>query len=323
MAAAKLAPATAAESSAVRRLPRSPAALALAAGTLAAAAALAGLSLRWWRRRMRREELAALFERVRTASKPVLLAVSNASSSDFSTKNVSKYLKQRGMLPSGDLLRDARALVLLLEDAAAKKGGERRGLHFGHELCRGVIARKRLDALFPEIKDNYVQQPLDYGRNSRYGDKWRISCYLVVMENWKPKIQPHEPMLRCLGPVMHECVAKFEQWYCTMRCYQPGSRRFSVMNAFVTRYRPIHEEDQLKKHIDGANVDGSVILALPTDDPFEGGALHVWDGKPKQELVYTMAPGDCMFLDTRIWHQAKPITSGTRWALVLFLRLER
>ena len=29
-------------------------------------------------------------------------------------------------------------------------------------------------------------------------------------------------------------------------------------------------------------MDGSCILALPTDEPFEGGALHVWDGKPKQ-----------------------------------------
>lgn len=38
-------------------------------------------------------------------------------------------------------------------------------------------------------------------------------------------------------------------------------------------------------------MDGSAILALPTDEPFEGGALHVWDGKPKQELVYKMAPG--------------------------------
>ena len=74
---------------------------------------------------------------------------------------------------------------------------------------------------------------------------------------------------------------------------------------------------------DGANVDGSVILALPTDEPFEGGALHVWDGKPKQELVYTMDAGDCIFLDTKIWHQAKPISCGSRWALVLFLRLEK
>lgn len=37
---------------------------------------------------------------------------------------------------------------------------------------------------------------------------------------------------------------------------------------------------------DGANVDGSCILALPTDEPFEGGALHVWDGKPKQVTFF-------------------------------------
>merc|ERR1712118_550908 len=93
------------------------------------------------------------------------------------------------------------------------------------------------------------------------------------------------------------------------------------MNAFVTRYRPIPDEDQLKRHIDGANVDGSVVLALPTDDPCEGGALHVWDGKPQKEFVYRMEPGDILFLDTRVWHQAKSITSGTRWSLVIFLKL--
>ena len=71
-----------------------------------------------------------------------------------------------------------------------------------HAVCRftclvvKVIKPKRLQNLFPEIKNCYVQQPLDYGRYSRYGDDWRISCYLVVMENWKPKIMPHEPMLR-------------------------------------------------------------------------------------------------------------------------------
>mmetsp|Transcript_102109 Transcript_102109/g.285077 ORF Transcript_102109/g.285077 Transcript_102109/m.285077 type:complete len:172 (+) Transcript_102109:2-517(+) len=163
-------------------------------------------------------------------------------------------------------------------------------------------------------------QPLDYGRNSRYGDKWRISCYLVVMENWKPKIMPHDPMVRCMGPVMDACVEKFREWHCRRRAL--ASAEVSVMNAFVTRYRPIQEEDQLKRHIDGANVDGSVILALPTDDPFVGGALHVWDDRAGQhELVYQMRPGDVVFLDNAVWHQAKPISSGTRWALVLFLRV--
>lgn len=221
-------------------------------------------------------------------------------------------------MPSGDLLRDARALVALVE---SHQGGRKAA--FGHELLRHTIDPKRLDRLFPDIKASYVQQPLDYGRNSRYGDNWRISCYLVVMENWKPKIMPHEPMLHCLSDVMYECVAKFEKWYSLLRGYRPGVVSFSVMNAFVTRYRPIHGEDELKKHIDGSNVDGSVILALPTDEPFEGGELHVWDGKPRQELVYKMTPGDCIFLDTKIWHQAKPISTGSRYALVLFLRLDK
>jgi quercetin dioxygenase-like cupin family protein len=48
----------------------------------------------------------------------------------------------------------------------------------------------------------------------------------------------------------------------------------------------------------------------------------VWDGRPEQqEFVYRMRAGDVIFLDNGVWHQAKPITSGTRWALVLFLRV--
>ena len=84
------------------------------------------------------------------------------------------------------------------------------------------------------------------------------------------------------------------------------------MNAFVTRYRPKPDEAELKKHIDGANVDGSVILALPTDEPFEGGKLKVWDGRPTVLHEYAMAPGDCIFLDARVWHQGCAITSGAR-----------
>lgn len=50
---------------------------------------------------------------------------------------------------------------------------------------------------------------------------------------------------------------------------------------------------------DGANVDGSCILALPTDEPFEGGALHVWDGKPKQ--VTWMFLGKWVLWMVRCW----------------------
>ncbi|CAE7270281.1 rib4 [Symbiodinium sp. CCMP2456] len=259
-----------------------------------------------WRKRSaaaEEREIAALFRQLQDLSKAVCMVVSDARSTSFSQRNLAKYLTQRGLEPSGQLLQDAKVLVSVLRDDALQKAnsGAERGRAFAHELKKSAVDRQRLVNLFPDIKASYVQQPLDYGRNSRYGDQWRISCYLVVMENWKPKILPHEPMLRCLGSVMSDCVDMFEDWYCQLKGYRLGSKKFEVMNAFVTRYRPVHGEDELQKHIDGANVDGSVILALPTDEPFEGGALHVWDGKPKQELVYTMDAGDCIFLDTKIW----------------------
>mmetsp|Transcript_6182 Transcript_6182/g.17165 ORF Transcript_6182/g.17165 Transcript_6182/m.17165 type:complete len:351 (-) Transcript_6182:67-1119(-) len=270
-----------------------------------------------------------LLQEVAQKSKAVLYVVSNKTSDKFSLPNLTKYLRMKGVevfegsTPEDTIEVNALRLLQLLDSTASGPGSKPRaapGAPLHHELIEEGVARADLDARFPAMKDAYVQQPLDYGRNSRYGDKWRISCYLVVMENWKPKIEAHPAMVECMGPVMDKCTDAFARWYCGIKSL--ASIDVSVMNAFVTRYRPVHEEDQLKKHIDGSNVDGSVILALPTDDPFEGGELYVWDGKPQKEYVYRMNPGDLLFLDNAVWHQAKPITSGTRWALVLFLRLQ-
>lgn len=262
----------------------------------------------------RDKRLAALLARVLSVSRAVMLLVTNSDGSAFAPKSLSSYLKKKKLPVSEDLEENATTLVAHLEsegDSAA------RGLR--HECLRSVISPERLATLFPEIKAAYVQQPLDYGSHSRYGDKWHISCYLVVMDSFVPKIQPHFPMLRVLGPVMNECCRAFEAWY---KGLFDSTVQVRVMNGFVTRYRPIHGEDQLKKHIDGVDVDGSVILALPTDEPFEGGSLRVWDGPKKQEFNYSMLPGDIIFLDRMIWHQGLPISTGTRYALVLFLAFE-
>lgn len=308
------------------------AAAKFAAATIAIFAAAA-----WLRRRRSKEEqgealqapdaavetrLLELFDAVKLRSKGVCYIVSNKANSAFSPSNLASYLRQKKLEPySGtapaDVAWNAELLVELLE----RKGDTCRSLAstMRHCLMRERIDSAKLLELFPSMKAAYQQQPLDYGRNSRYGSNWRISCYLVVMENWKPKIEAHRPMVDCMGGVMHECVGHFERWYCDLKRLE--SAKATVMNAFVTRYQPVQDEDQLEKHIDGANVDGSLILALPTDDPFEGGKLMVWDGRPQQELSYEMAPGDMMCLDNAVWHQAKPISCGTRWALVLFLRL--
>ena len=90
--------------------------------------------------------------------------------------------------------------------------------------------------------------------------------------------------------------------------------------------------------MDGAGkVDGSIVVALPTNDPFKGGGLTFWD---KDEIHYDTRAGDVAFIDRyvttivflslsdewmdcrAVWHQADPITKGTRWALVIFYKVE-
>jgi len=279
------------------------------------------------------EELRLVLLAIKSLSKSTYLMVSDAKGERFSERGLASVVRQRGLVVEKEASTRTLAEALASDLDVSKRRGAAAyappasGRRLRHALVRGGVDGAVLRAKFPAMRDAYIQQRLDYGRHSRYGDSWRISCYVVVMASAKPRIAPHQPMVDCMGDIMDACVALFEQWY---------SRHFhraataSVMNCFVTRYRPRHDEDQLKKHIDGANVDGSVILALPTDDPFDGGDLKVWDGPPtgsdRQPPLFHYAdlrPGDAILLDGRLWHQAMPITSGTRYALVLFLKLRR
>ncbi len=129
----------------------------------------------------------------------------------------------------------------------------------------------------------------------------------------------------------------------------------SRLMTFVTRYTPRPNENALLKHVDGAGkVDGSVVVALPVDrwtgggydeNSFEGhgGGLTFWDGRRAErrrdgsdvggggargegdleEIVYDTRSGDVAFIDRAVWHQANPITKGTRWALVIFYKVEK
>lgn len=269
------------------------------------------------------EKLRLLLLTVKGLCKATYLIVSDAGGERFSHRALATVARKRGLKAEGTTRVLAEALVNDLEHS--KRGGAAAyaptGRKLRHALVRTGIDGTLLWAKFPAMRDAYVQQPLNYGRHSRYGDKWRISCYLVVLENAKPKTLPHQPMVECMGEIMTACVRLFEQWYCYhFSCCAEAL----VVNCFVTRYRPKHDENQLKRHIDGANVDGSVILALPTDDPFQGGQLRVWDGANQQQFDYPdLRPGDAILLAGRIWHQAFPITCGTRYALVLFLQLRK
>ena len=95
------------------------------------------------------------------------------------------------------------------------------------------------------------------------------------------------------------------------------------LQSFVTRYRPLPGENTLAKHVDGITIDGTVVVGMPTDTPFDGGGLTIWEGHPDEPLAthnFPMRPGDVCFLDKLVWHQANPITTGERWAIVIFYR---
>lgn len=285
-------------------------------GALSASALVVGLALRRAKRR-RDEELHLVLLSIKHLCKSTYYMVSDAKGERFSERGLASFARKHGIAP-GATLDTARAVLRLLETRRSSVDGVVGPINrrLRHALVRGGVDGALLSAKFSAMRDAYVQQPLDYGPHSAYGDKWRISCYLVVLDKWKPRIDAHPPMVACMTDVMRSCVDLFEQW---ASARQGATVTVRVMNCFVTRYRPRTHENQLKRHIDGANVDGSVILALPTDEPFQGGALKVWEAK--REFLYPdLRAGDAILLDARVWHQALPISQGTRYAMVLFLK---
>ena len=108
-------------------------------------------------------------------------------------------------------------------------------------------------------------------------------------------------------PLLNACNDIFYEWYVQQH---PAVKKLSKrkrlgverLMTFVTRYTAAPGEQALLKHIDGAGkVDGSVVLALPSDpvSPFEGfgGGLTFWDGGGKQVLDYDTRCGDLAFID--------------------------
>lgn len=163
--------------------------------------------------------------------------------------------------------------------------------------------------------------------------EWKISCYLEVMSGGIPCTNPNLELLGAFTPLLDTCNDLFKHWYRQQHaCNRPlkMNKELNVkrLMTFVTRYTPNPGEQALLKHVDGAGkVDGSIVVALPVDrwsgsnNAFEGGGLTFWDGKDNgrpREIHYDTRSGDLAFIDRAVWHQADPITKGTRWALVIF-----
>lgn len=159
------------------------------------------------------------------------------------------------------------------------------------------------------------------------------------MQGGIPCTNPNLNLLNTFTPLLDTCNDLFVHWYRQQHsCNRPnmksgGAKDIEVkrLMTFVTRYTPNPGEQALLKHVDGAGkVDGSIVVALPIDrwsdieetNTFKGGGLTFWDGrdgnKRPLEMHYDTRSGDLAFIDRAVWHQADPITKGTRWALVIF-----
>ena len=180
------------------------------------------------------------------------------------------------------------------------------------------IKEKWLDELFPSLQKYFVPQAAVKYK----GVDWKISCYMELEDSFISgayKVKPAIQLLENCRPLLDKCDALFGDWY--RHCYGFKKAKPYRVHSFLTRYLPLKDQDQLKKHIDGKHLDGSVVVRLPSN--CTGGQLKVWDGKPVQEFLYEMNSGDVVLLDRAVWHQALPVTQGIKWALVVFYKVDR
>ena len=201
-----------------------------------------------------------------------------------------------------------------------------RWLALRHAAVESAVAAPTLEAAFDAIRAAFAPQQVDYS-NTAYGkDHWKLSCFMEYSNGvaaGRIDLAKGAPMLAACAGILGECDAAFLRWYATLHPVPRGaSRALTRLQSFVTRYRPNPDETHLPRHIDGANVDGSLVLSLPTYEAFEGGGLTVWDGDGEREVFeYPLAAGDAAMLDSRVWHQSNPITAGERWVIVVFYQV--
>jgi hypothetical protein len=227
-----------------------------------------------------------------------------------------------------------------------------------HLVIPQAISPDYLDSLFPQLLQDFQPQTVIYNGGIAQIKKWKISCYLEVMQGGIPCTDPNIPLQQLFLPLLDTCNDLFLEWYrqqhaCNNNVNRTTTRtpkRCHRIMTFITRYTPNPGEQALLKHVDGAGkVDGSVVVALPIDrwsapyhvNSFEGhgGGITFWDGKeevivndysmPEERMQqrrprlihYETRSGDIAFIDRAVWHQADPITKGTRWALVIFYKV--
>ena len=161
-----------------------------------------------------------------------------------------------------------------------------------HKVLRGDeegINIKWLDNLFPILKKHFLPQA-----EVKYkGVNWKISCYMELEDSFisgSYQVQPAIELLSACRPLLDQCDELFGNWW--RHCYGLKRARPYRVHSFLTRYLPLKDQDQLKKHIDGKHLDGSVVVRLPSK--CVGGQLKGKDTTNKHTSLFFL---DCILLE--------------------------
>lgn len=203
-----------------------------------------------------------------------------------------------------------------------------RWLQLRHAIVPGGVDVHKLEAAFDEIRSAFAPQQVDYSNTAYAKNHWKLSCFMEYTNGVAAggiDLAAGQRMYRACADILQDCDACFLKWYDQLHPRARDSTRTLVrMQSFVTRYLPTPDESHLPRHIDGADVDGSLVLGFPTYSEFgDSGGLTVWDGEDDAEVFrYPVAAGEVCLLDSRVWHQSNPITHGERWVLVIFYQVK-
>jgi PKHD-type hydroxylase len=85
---------------------------------------------------------------------------------------------------------------------------------------------------------------------------------------------------------------------------------------------------EFKKHKDIGNDEftnkryRTLIIQLSNFDDYDGGDLIIWDENEVTETICSKEIGNMILFPSKLSHQAKPVTSGTRYVMTFFLTNE-
>mmetsp|Transcript_17798 Transcript_17798/g.35172 ORF Transcript_17798/g.35172 Transcript_17798/m.35172 type:complete len:395 (+) Transcript_17798:466-1650(+) len=189
-----------------------------------------------------------------------------------------------------------------------------------HACIRDVIPQDEITQAFEGVKKYYHEQQLQ--EYSRYKN-WTQSCYMECHEHWSPQVPVTEALRDAMKPALEQCRLRFKKWYEDLHGLKDAE--VFALNSFITKYIPVKGKEEFGKHVDSAKADGSLILALPTDDPHDWPGIKIWDGPKgadgeRPEHTYVLQPGDICCMDALVWHHGLPITKGARYVAVCFYR---